>query len=183
MQNVRVFYYNYSGVIMVSTLFKRFIGTVLLLFLVLAFRSNGIAGEILPPFSFFDPVEGATVQSGDYIGQPTLLIFFANVDEIDQSQIRMVSGIKDRYADTNLQIAVVCIDPDESGVLRLMVKHHPEFKILIPGREFRIEPGNTGLPTFLLMNADLGIVKKLEGKEEAKRSLLRAIDHQLNIRR
>lgn len=135
----------------------------------------------MPSFTFYNPVEGTSVNSGDFVGQPTLLIFFNSADDFDQSQMRMVSGIKEHYADKNVEVAVVCIDADEAGVLRLAVKFQPDFKILIAGKGASIESGDTVLPAFLLINADLGIVKKLEGKEEAKQSLFKAMDLLLTV--
>ncbi len=168
---------------MVSNRHKSFLGLAAFFLIIFGFSATCMGKSVFPPFAFIDPLDGKIVKSDTYVGQPTLLVFFANADELTESNIKMVTLIKGKYADYNLNVAAVCVDRDEAGVLRMLLKHQPSFKILIPKAGWRIEAGESIMPLFILMNRDLGIIKKLEGKKEAKKALLEAIDMHLGITR
>ncbi len=168
---------------MVSKRHEHFMGLVVFFLIIFGFSTMSMGGNIFPSFTFVDPLDGTTVTSDTFLDQPTLLVFLENAGELTESNIRMVTRIKEKYSEYDLRVAAICIDRDEAGVLRMLVKQQPSFKVLVPKEGWRIEAGGSGMPLFLLLDNNLAVIRKLERKEEAKKALFEAIDMQLGIMR
>lgn len=107
--------------------------------------------------------------NGDYInlyqykGAPVLLVFWAAYDRYSCKSLRIIQDFQKKYGKKGLQVVAVAIDTAED--VRQFAKENPHFTftIAVGPKYLARDYGIWGLPTFYVLDQDLGIRKILSG--------------------
>ena len=107
--------------------------------------------------------------SGNYInlyqfkGKPVLLVFWAPYDRYSVKSLRILQEFEKKYGKKGLQVIAVAIDTPED--VRQFVEANKNFTFIIAvGQKYLARDyGIWGLPTFYVLDKDLGVRKILSG--------------------
>lgn len=108
-------------------------------------------------------INGDHINLYQYKGMPVLLVFWASYDRYSVKSLRILQDFQKKYSNKNLQVVAIAIDTAED--VRQFSTANPNFTFTIAvGQKYLARDyGIWGLPTFYVIDKDLGIRKILSG--------------------
>lgn len=98
-----------------------------------------------------------------YKGKPVLLVFWATYDRYSVKSLRILQELQKKYGKKGLQIVAVAIDTTEDVRQFVTANTNFTFTIAVGQKYLARDYGIWGLPTFYVLDKDLGIRKIFSG--------------------
>jgi peroxiredoxin len=108
-------------------------------------------------------VNGESIQLYQYQGAPVLLVFWASYDRYSVKSLRILQDFQNKYSKKGLQVVAIALDTAENIRQFSAENQNLTFTLAIGQKYLARDYGVWGLPTFYVLDKDLGIRKILSG--------------------
>lgn len=108
-------------------------------------------------------VNGDYINLYEYKGRPVLLVFWASYDRYSVKSLHVLQSFQKKYGKKDLQIIAVAIDSGEQVRQFATENPHFTFTIAVGQKYLARDYGIWGLPTFYVLDKELGIRKIMSG--------------------